>query len=77
MDRLDHTAMMCNEHAYVLAIEKLLQVEPPVRAKYIRVLFNPTCCLYWGFTDSHISLQSSKSERDDSTYHIDPSGSGF
>ena len=31
--------MMC-EHAYVLAIEKLLGIEPPVRAKYIRVMFD-------------------------------------
>lgn len=40
MDRLDYVSMMCNEHAYVMAIEKLLGVEPPVRAKYIRVLFD-------------------------------------
>jgi NADH-quinone oxidoreductase subunit D len=32
--------MMCNEHAYVMAIEKLLGIEPPVRAQYIRVLFD-------------------------------------
>lgn len=40
MDRLDYVSMMCNEHAYVMAIEKLLGVEPPVRAQYIRVLFD-------------------------------------
>ena len=40
MDRLDYVSMMCNEHAYVLAIEKLLGIEPPVRAKYIRVMFD-------------------------------------
>ncbi|MBC7804484.1 MAG: NADH-quinone oxidoreductase subunit D [Candidatus Parcubacteria bacterium] len=40
MDRLDYVSMMCNEHAYVLAIEKLLGVEPPQRAKYIRVMFD-------------------------------------
>ena len=40
MDRLDYVSMMCNEHAYVLAIEKLLGVEAPVRAKYIRVMFD-------------------------------------
>jgi NADH-quinone oxidoreductase subunit D len=40
MDRLDYVSMMCNEHAYVLAIEKLLQVTPPVRAQYIRVMFD-------------------------------------
>ena len=32
--------MMCNEHGYVLAIEKLLGVTPPVRAQYIRVMFD-------------------------------------
>ena len=40
MDRLDYVSMMCNEHAYVLAIEKLLKVEPPERAQYIRVMFD-------------------------------------
>ena len=40
MDRLDYTTMICNEHAYVLAIEKLLGIEVPVRAQYIRVLFD-------------------------------------
>ncbi|MBT6192705.1 MAG: NADH-quinone oxidoreductase subunit D [Proteobacteria bacterium] len=40
MDRLDYVSMMCNEHAYVLAIEKLIGVEPPVRAQYIRVMFD-------------------------------------
>ena len=40
MDRLDYVSMMCNEHAYVLAIEKLLGVAPPVRAQYIRVMFD-------------------------------------
>ncbi len=39
MDRLDYVSMMCNEHAYVLAIEKLLGVEVPLRAQYIRVMF--------------------------------------
>ncbi|MDE5014903.1 NADH-quinone oxidoreductase subunit D, partial [Francisella tularensis subsp. holarctica] len=39
MDRLDYVSMMCIEHAYVMAIEKLLQLEVPERAKYIRVLF--------------------------------------
>ncbi len=39
LDRLDYMSMMCNEHAYVLAIEKLLGVEVPERAKYIRVMF--------------------------------------
>ncbi|MCF6764306.1 NADH-quinone oxidoreductase subunit D [Thiotrichales bacterium 19S3-7] len=40
MDRLDYVSMMCNEHAYVMAIEKLLKVEVPIRAQYIRVLFS-------------------------------------
>jgi NADH-quinone oxidoreductase subunit D len=40
MDRLDYVSMMCNEHAYVLAIEKLLGITPPVRAQYIRVMFD-------------------------------------
>ncbi|QXL84757.1 NADH-quinone oxidoreductase subunit D [Comamonas sp. NLF-1-9] len=39
MDRLDYVSMMCNEHAYCLAIEKLLGIEIPIRAKYIRVMF--------------------------------------
>ena len=39
MDRLDYVSMMCNEHAYVLAIEKLLKLEVPRRAQYIRVMF--------------------------------------
>lgn len=40
MDRLDYVSMICNEHGYVLAIEKLLGIAPPVRAQYIRVLFD-------------------------------------
>jgi len=40
MDRLDYVSMMCNEHAYVLAIERLLGIEIPERAKYIRVMFD-------------------------------------
>ena len=40
MDRLDYVSMMANEHAYVMAIEKLLGVEVPVRAQYIRVMFD-------------------------------------
>src|SRR5574344_765798 len=39
MDRLDYVSMMCNEQAYCLAIEKLLGVEVPLRAKYIRTMF--------------------------------------
>ena len=40
MDRLDYVSMMCNEHAYVLAIENLLGITPPQRAQYIRVMFD-------------------------------------
>jgi len=40
MDRLDYVSMMVNEHAYVMAIEKLLQVDVPMRAQYIRVMFD-------------------------------------
>jgi len=40
MDRLDYMSMMSNEHAYCLAIEKLLGLEVPVRAQYIRVMFS-------------------------------------
>ncbi len=39
MDRLDYVSMMCNEHAYCLAVEKLLGIDVPVRAQYIRVMF--------------------------------------
>jgi NADH-quinone oxidoreductase subunit D len=40
MDRLDYVSMMCNEHAYVMAIERLLGIEVPIRAQYIRVMFD-------------------------------------
>ena len=40
MDRLDYVSMMCNEHSYVMAIEKLLGIEAPERAQYIRVMFD-------------------------------------
>ncbi|MDX1453855.1 MAG: NADH-quinone oxidoreductase subunit D [Gammaproteobacteria bacterium] len=40
MDRLDYVSMMVNEHAYVMAIEKLLGVQPPKRAQYIRAMFD-------------------------------------
>ncbi|XP_055330892.1 NADH-ubiquinone oxidoreductase 49 kDa subunit-like [Paramacrobiotus metropolitanus] len=39
MDRLDYVSMMCNEQCFSLAIEKLLNIEIPIRAKWIRVLF--------------------------------------
>ncbi|MEC8064406.1 MAG: NADH-quinone oxidoreductase subunit D [Pseudomonadota bacterium] len=40
MDRLDYCSMMCNEHGYVMAVEKLLGVTPPKRALYIRTMFD-------------------------------------
>jgi NADH-quinone oxidoreductase subunit D len=40
LDRLDYVSMMCNEHAYVMAIEKMLDIKVPIRAEYIRVLFS-------------------------------------
>ncbi|HPT50108.1 MAG TPA: NADH-quinone oxidoreductase subunit D [Accumulibacter sp.] len=40
MDRLDYMSMMCNEHAYCMAIERLLGIEVPIRAQYIRVMFD-------------------------------------
>lgn len=39
-DRLDYCSMLCQEHAYVLAVEKLLEIEPPLRALYIRTLMD-------------------------------------
>ena len=39
-DRLDYVSPMCQEHAFALAVEKLLKIEPPLRASYIRVLFS-------------------------------------
>lgn len=39
MDRLDYVSMMCNEHAYCIAVERLLGIEAPERAQYIRVMF--------------------------------------
>jgi NADH-quinone oxidoreductase subunit D len=40
MDRLDYVSMMSNEHAYCLVIEKMLGLEVPLRARYIRVMFD-------------------------------------
>jgi NADH-quinone oxidoreductase subunit D len=40
MDRLDYVSMMSNEHAYVMAVERLLGIEVPIRAQYIRVMFD-------------------------------------
>jgi NADH-quinone oxidoreductase subunit D len=40
MDRLDYVSMMCNEHAYVLAVERLLGIDAPERAQWIRTMFD-------------------------------------
>jgi len=40
MDRLDYVSMMCNEHAYVRAIEQLMGIDAPERAQYIRTMFD-------------------------------------
>ncbi len=40
MDRLDYMSMMCNEHAYCMAVERMLGVQVPIRAQYIRVMFD-------------------------------------
>lgn len=40
MDRLDYVSMMCSEHAYVMATEKMLGIDVPIRAQYIRVMFD-------------------------------------
>ncbi|WP_322999868.1 NADH-quinone oxidoreductase subunit D [Castellaniella sp.] len=40
MDRLDYVSMMCNEHAYCMAVERLLGIQVPERAQYIRVMFD-------------------------------------
>ncbi len=39
MDRLDYCSPLCMEHSYVLAVEKLLDIEVPLRAQYLRVFF--------------------------------------
>ena len=39
-DRLDYVSPMCQEHAFALSVEKLLNIEVPIRGKYIRVLFS-------------------------------------
>ncbi|RLA08445.1 MAG: NADH-quinone oxidoreductase subunit D [Gammaproteobacteria bacterium] len=40
MDRLDYVSMLSNEHAYVMAVEKMLNLKVPIRAQYIRVMFD-------------------------------------
>lgn len=45
-DRLDYCSMMCNEQAYSLAVEKLLNIEVPERAKFIRGNYLPSLHYY-------------------------------
>jgi len=40
MDRMDYFSVMANEHAYCMAVERLLGIEVPERARYIRVMFD-------------------------------------
>jgi len=40
MDRLDYVSTMSNEHAYCLAVEKMLGIEVPERALYVRTMFD-------------------------------------
>ena len=40
LDRLDYVSMMAQEHAFSLAVERLLDIEIPMRAKFIRILFS-------------------------------------
>lgn len=39
-DRLDYVSPMCQEHAFALAVENLLDISPPLRGQYIRVLYS-------------------------------------
>ncbi len=39
-DRLDYVSPMCQEHSFALAVEKLLDIEVPLRGQFIRVLFS-------------------------------------
>lgn len=43
--RLDYVSMMCNEQCYSMAVEKLLNIDVPLRAKYIRSKFILALCL--------------------------------
>ena len=45
-DRLDYVSPMCQEHAFALSVEKLLNIEVPIRGKYIRVLFSEITIQY-------------------------------
>src|SRR5947208_1859673 len=56
MDRLDYVSMMCNEHAYVMAIEKLLGIDVPIRAKYIRVMFEDFTRRFPKYVDDYETL---------------------
>lgn len=54
-DRLDYVSMMCNEQAYSLAVEKLLNIDVPIRAKYIRSKSPAEChCVHAQYLLLHI-----------------------
>ena len=57
-DRLDYVSMMCNEQAYALAVEKLLNIEIPERAKWIRSKLD--CCRFGIFCENFIFANSVK-----------------
>lgn len=60
-DRLDYVSMMCNEQAYSLAVEKLLNIQAPPRAEWIRGTNKPTLdqgCNYGWFDSRFISGRS-------------------
>lgn len=56
-DRLDYVSMMCNEQAYSLAVEKLLNIDVPIRAKYIRSKSLAKChCVHAQYHLLHVTL---------------------
>ena len=59
MDRLDYVSMLSNEHAYCMAIERLLGIEVPLRAQYIRVISSNIVRMYSARTGT--SMPSSRS----------------
>ena len=76
MDRLDYVSMMLNEHAYVMAIEKLAGIEVPIRAQYIRVMYRRDhahpessavvgCLGYRPRRDDHVLLYLPRARRPD------------
>ena len=53
-DRLDYVSPMCQEHAFALATEKLLNIEVPKRAKYIRVISAKITRIYFALSGTSI-----------------------